>query len=190
MFFLIWPTFFLSLILHACFLKLSFILFYLFIFYFILFSSSLSLQAMSNIIVFLVRLFLFFSFSSSSSSSLVAGSSSSDFYLAEVFANGSSLSNPFQLWGDSLNSYVYVGRWNLYISRIAVSSRAVTLYAGTGASANHIAGAATSSPMAYCMGVCGDTAGSLYVTCITYDRIVKIDIPTGERREEREKKRK
>jgi hypothetical protein len=144
---------------------------------------------MSTIIVFLARFYLFFSSSSSSSSSssfsLVAGSSSSDLYLTELFANGSSLSGPQQLWGDSLNSYVYVGRFNLYISRVAVSSRAVILYAGTGASADHINGvAATSSPMINCYGICGDTAGSLYVTCITYDRIVKIDIPTGERREE------
>jgi hypothetical protein len=146
---------------------------------------------MSTTIVFLARLFLLFSFSSSSSSSLVSGSSSSDFYLAELFASGSSLSGPQQLWGDSLNSYVYVGRSALYISRIAVSSRAVTVFAGTGVDADHVDGvAATSSPMAYCPGVCGDTAGSLYVTCTTYDRIVKIDIPTGERREEREKKRK
>jgi hypothetical protein len=40
--------------------------------------------------------------------------------------------------------------------------------------------------MANCLGVCGDTAGSLYVTCWSFDRIVKIDIPTGERREARE----
>jgi hypothetical protein len=172
------------------------IIFYLILFIYLLFylSSSFSLQAMPNIIVFLARLFMFFSFSSSSSSSLVAGSSSSssDFFLTELFANGSSLSVPNQLWGDSLNSYVYVGRWTLYISRIAVSSRAVTLYAGTGANADHIDGAAaTSSPMAYCRGVCGDTAGSLYVTCLTYNRIVKIDIPTGERRDrEREKKKR
>jgi streptogramin lyase len=37
--------------------------------------------------------------------------------------------------------------------------------------------------MANCVGVCGDTAGSLYVACYRYDRIVKIDILTGEKRE-------
>jgi hypothetical protein len=149
---------------------------------------------MPTIIVFLARIYLFFFFSSSSSSSssssfLVAGSSS-DLYLTELFANGSSLSGPHQLWGDSLDSYVYVGRWTLYISRIAVSSRAVTVYAGTGANANHVDGVpATSSPMAVCLGVCGDTASSLYVTCIGYHRIVKIDIPTGERKIERKRDR-
>jgi hypothetical protein len=143
---------------------------------------------MSTIIIFLARIFLFFSFSSSSSS-LVAGSNSSDFYLTELFANGPTLSFARQLWGDSLNSYVYVGRATLYISRIDVSSRVVTIYAGTGSDADHIAGPATSSPMVNCEGVCGDTAGSLYVTCYGYDRIVKIDIPTGERREEKKTKK-
>jgi hypothetical protein len=105
-------------------------------------------------------------------------------YLAELFANGSSLLWPQQLWGDSLNSYVYVRTGVFYISRIAVSSRAVTVFAGTGANANHTDGvAATSSPMVNCLGFCGDTAGSLYVTCLNYDRIVKIDILTGEKRE-------
>jgi hypothetical protein len=34
--------------------------------------------------------------------------------------------------------------------------------------------------MQSCYGVCGDTAGILYVSCIAYDRIVRIDISTGE----------
>jgi hypothetical protein len=55
----------------------------------------------------------------------------------------------------------------------------VTLFAGTGVDADHIDGAAaTSSPMADCLGVYGDTAGSLYVTSYNYDRTVKIEITT------------
>jgi DNA-binding beta-propeller fold protein YncE len=135
---------------------------------------------MSTLIVILARLFLFFSLYSS-----VSGSS--DFYLTELFAGG--FSSPHQLWLDSLNNYLYVARDALYMSRIAVSSRAVTVFAGNGVINDHIAGPVTSSPMASCYGVCGDTAGSLYVTCITYDRIVKIDIPTGEREKERKRDR-
>jgi hypothetical protein len=141
---------------------------------------------MSSIIVFLIRLFhssfkLAFLFFLPSYFPFAAGSI--DFFLTELFANGPSLSLPRQLWGDSLNSYVYVGRESLSITRVAVSSRAVTLYAGTGANADNIAGPATSSPMVNCYGICGDTAGSLYVTCLSYHRIVKIDIPSGKRRE-------
>ena len=89
---------------------------------------------MSTLIVILARLFLFFSLYSS-----VSGSS--DFYLTELFAGG--FSSPHQLWLDSLNNYLYVARDALYMSRIAVSSRAVTVFAGNGVIDDHIACAAT-----------------------------------------------
>jgi hypothetical protein len=104
--------------------------------------------------------------------------SGSEEYVGETLAS-SGVVNPHQVWGDSNGGFVYARNGD-YTARIALPSKAVSNFAGTGTNANHIAGPATSSPMRSCLGVCGDTAGMLYVSCLDYDRLVRIVISTGE----------
>jgi hypothetical protein len=105
--------------------------------------------------------------------------SGSEEYVGETLAS-SGVGSPWQVWGDSNGDYVYTNNGIGYTARIALPSKAVSNFAGSGTNANHIAGPATSSPMRECRGVCGDTAGMLYVSCIGYDRLVRIVISTGE----------
>jgi hypothetical protein len=100
-----------------------------------------------------------------------------EFFSTESFATG--LTGVHQIWGDSNNNFLYLGSTGYYVNKIDVSSRAVTVFGGDGSANDCQPGPVTSSPMSVCGGICGDSSGALYVVCITFNRVVKVDIATG-----------
>jgi len=96
-------------------------------------------------------------------------------------ATSADLGFPTMIWGDTLNSYIYITDYNNFrVRRVQLSTSIITTFAGTGVSGNTGNNVvATSATLKGPTGIFGDVKGNLYFTDYLADVIRKVVISTN-----------